>query len=116
MNILTQNHSAERLNPRNLSCLDSNNPKDRDEDDIKAVASRNAAIINDDDDDSNEPSILQMAKLPERSTTPELLQPEPATAAEPEPGMGARFNWNVWLQAAAVLYIKANIYRASMTF
>ena len=31
-----------------------------------------------------------MAKLPERSTTPELLQPEPATAAEPEPGIGGR--------------------------
>ncbi|KAL5259164.1 hypothetical protein ACHWQZ_G009576 [Mnemiopsis leidyi] len=58
---------------------------DRDEDDIKAVASRNAAIINDDDDDSNEPSILQMAKLPERSTTPELVKDDPVQVAEPEP-------------------------------
>ncbi|XP_063680592.1 WD repeat and HMG-box DNA-binding protein 1-like isoform X2 [Bolinopsis microptera] len=58
---------------------------DRDEDDIKAVASRNAAIINDDDDDSNEPSILEMAKLPERPTTPEIIKQEPVVAAEPEP-------------------------------
>ena len=71
-----------------LSSFFNNCLQDRDEDDIQAVASRNAAIINDDDDDdSNEPSILQMAKLPERSTSPEIVKQERAEAAEPEPGL-----------------------------
>ena len=58
--------------------------KDRDEDDIKPVMSKHASIFNDEDEDSNEPSILEMAKLPERSTTPDILQPpEPETAPQP---------------------------------
>ena len=60
--------------------------QDREEDVINPVISKNAAIFNDEDEDSNEPSILQMAKLPERSTTPELVKQEPAETAEPEPG------------------------------
>ena len=58
---------------------------DREEDDIKPAAPRRSAVFGDEDDDSNEPIILQMAKLPQpRSATPEpLLPPKPST---PEPG------------------------------
>ena len=83
--------------------------QDRDEEDIKSVAERNAAIINDDqeedeiipvisrnsaildeDDDSNEPSILKMAQLAEKSTAAEMERKEEEEAAgpaEPDPGM-----------------------------
>jgi len=51
------------------------------------VATRNAATINDDDDDDedNEPSILEMAKLPERPMTPEI-EKQQVTAPETETG------------------------------
>ena len=45
------------------------------------VISSNARIFDDDDDD-DEPSIAQMAKLPERPVTPEIEKQSEQTDAE----------------------------------